>query len=436
MKNILKTVFSVKNSQDKSHKIITFLGVKVKFKKKELIKNVYVGCGDDFKEGYVGCDIRKTKNTKIVCKAWELSKKVKDLENIYSRHMCEHLTYDEFIFTLTDWYKTLKPAGLVHIIVPNIDYHIEQFKRAEFDNKSLETKWSDLSWSLAGFCGWQRENYIKIKNDTKYWDVHKSVWNSKLIRLFLENLGYVHITCEVIDNVHLSVMARKPIPHDYSINSGERQFAETIDGIRKDHIERYTLAINKIKEYIDNKNTIYGLDVFCGNGYGSFMLSQNIDTELDSFDGSEEAIQQANKCYKSNNITFEHKLFPFEFEKNKYEYIVSLESIEHIKQYRDFLSQLTNALKSNGILIISTPNQNKNNLIKNYNPFHYRHYTNNEALELFEAYGFELIEIYGQDCYVINDDGCIIDSLKPEEMGIRKDYEGQFTIFVLRKKGN
>ena len=170
-----------------------------------------MGCGNDSLAGYVGCDIRKTPAVKIVCKAWELSSKVKDIENIYSRHMCEHLTYQEFEQTLKDWHRALRNGGQIHIIVPNIDYHIKQFKRAVFDNENLQNAKSDLAWSIAGFCGWQRENYTLGGGKTKYWDVHKSIWNDKLMRLYLENTGFSDIRTEIIENVHLVAKAKKVV---------------------------------------------------------------------------------------------------------------------------------------------------------------------------------------------------------------------------------
>lgn len=63
------------------------------FKNKKVIDKIYMGCGYDYKDGYVGCDVRKTKTAKIICKAWELSKYCKNVNEIYSRHMVEHLTY-------------------------------------------------------------------------------------------------------------------------------------------------------------------------------------------------------------------------------------------------------------------------------------------------------------------------------------------------------
>lgn len=46
--------------------------------------------------------------------------------------MVEHLTYTEFNETLKDWCKALTGAKL-HIICPDLDFYIEQFKNAIFD---------------------------------------------------------------------------------------------------------------------------------------------------------------------------------------------------------------------------------------------------------------------------------------------------------------
>lgn len=431
MKTLIKNIFSVTN--EVNHKVIRILGLKIKFKKKITVKNVYVGCGDDYKPGYVGCDIRKSKNVKYVCKAWEISKKVCNLDNIYSRHMCEHLTFDEFRYTLKDWYNSLAPAGVIHIIVPNLDFHIKQFMDAKKDNASINNPKSDINWALAGLWGWQRESYIKNTKATKYWDVHKSGYNEKLMRLFLEEAGFFHITFEIIDDIHLSVMARKPVPHDFALNSGERQISSKLEDIRLDHINRYDLAINSIKNNLDVSKCLSGLDIFCGTGYGSYLVSQSMDTLIDAIDGSEDAISIANSNYKNENTYFEHKLFPFELPQKKYDYIISLESIEHIKDYSLYLSELYNSLKENGILILSTPNSDKLNLIKNYNPFHYRHYKNNEIIELLNSFNFELLEIHGQDCYKIDSNDYVIGVLDSNDMKIKKNYNGQFTICVFRK---
>ena len=81
------------------------------FKNKKVIDKIYIGYGDDYKDSYVGCDVRKTKTAKIICKALELSKYCKNVNEIYSRHMVEHLTYTKFNETLKDWHKALNGGG-------------------------------------------------------------------------------------------------------------------------------------------------------------------------------------------------------------------------------------------------------------------------------------------------------------------------------------
>jgi len=177
--------------------------------------NVYVGCGDDYKEGYVGCDIRKTKNVGIVCKAWELSQNAKNLSNIYSRHMIEHLTFAELEMTFNDWYSALDQGGTVHIICPDLDFHIQQFQNAVIDAVIDEENWnfprfdkSDLKWNLCSIFGWQREDYSN-DDPNKYWDVHKSGYNAKILKFFLSKAGFVNIDCHIMDERHLVATANK-----------------------------------------------------------------------------------------------------------------------------------------------------------------------------------------------------------------------------------
>ena len=86
---------------------------------------------------------------------------------------------------------------------------------------------------------------------------------------------------------------------DYSLKSGERQTANKLDDIRKDHLVRYQLALDYIKRNKNGKIKI--LDMFCGNGYGSYLLASNInECKLTSIDGSKEAVKFAKKFYKNS----------------------------------------------------------------------------------------------------------------------------------------
>ena len=59
--------------------------------------NLEFGCGDTpRKPKYFGVDVRDLPNVKYICNAWEIDQHVEEnsIENIYSRHFMEHLTYN------------------------------------------------------------------------------------------------------------------------------------------------------------------------------------------------------------------------------------------------------------------------------------------------------------------------------------------------------
>jgi len=220
---------------------------------------------------------------------------------------------------------------------------------------------------------------------------------------------------------------------DYSLNSGERQTSKTLDGVRADHTARYQIAIDFLQKHYENKS-VMGYDVFCGVGYGAFMLSNAMqNVELKAIDGSSEAIKLARKHYQTGRIFFEQKLFPFDLPVTDADFFISLESIEHIKNDTAFLKLITLTTKPGGILIISTPNSEKWQIENNPNHFHYKHYKSSEFIQNIKHAGFELLHLFGQDIYKMNEKGGIQDVLDDKDMGVKADYEGQNCIYIFQK---
>jgi radical SAM superfamily enzyme YgiQ (UPF0313 family)/predicted SAM-dependent methyltransferase len=171
---------------------------------------VYVGCGNDRKDGYVGCDIRPLPNVDIVCQAWEISHCCQNVAGIYSRHMLEHLTFAEVSATLADWFQALAVGGKIKILVPNLTFHIDQWLKAEWTEEAFQDSKSNARWSAAGFWGWQRQcNPRQRDYENTYWDVHKSGYNRESIKFFLQRAGFTNIKTYVEDNVHIVAEAEK-----------------------------------------------------------------------------------------------------------------------------------------------------------------------------------------------------------------------------------
>lgn len=180
--------------------------------KMKTMNRIYIGCGNDRKEGYLHADVRPLDGIDYVCKAWEISQYISDADEIYSRHMFEHLTAMEGDKALRDWMVALKPGGLLHIIVPDMDFHCRQWLEAEWNETTIKEKWSDARHSFASIFGWQRECNPDLDDyNESYWDVHKSGYNARRMAYVLQRNGFENLDIQTVDQFHLVAKAIKPI---------------------------------------------------------------------------------------------------------------------------------------------------------------------------------------------------------------------------------
>ena len=117
----------------------------------------------------------------------------------------------------------------------------------------------------------------------------------------------------------------------------------------KSHYDRYHLA----KNYSESKKVI---DIACGVGKGSYILADEGKAEMvDSFDIDNDAIRYAKHRNYHKNIQFMQANAEQLAITDKYDLAVSFETIEHLKNYRSFLQNIQNALKTGGYFLVSTP---------------------------------------------------------------------------------
>lgn len=158
-----------------------------------------------------------------------------------------------------------------------------------------------------------------------------------------------------------------------------------------DHLARYFL----VKNLCENKKV---LDAACGEGYGSFLIAESWNAKsVTAIDISQDAIESAKENFKSSKIEYIcHDLEQIEniLTPKSFDIIISLETIEHLKNPESFLAGIKNILKPDGIVIISCPNdhwwyQNR----EDYNPHHLHKYHLNEFQELCQQYLGEVSQV-------------------------------------------
>lgn len=142
-----------------------------------------------------------------------------------------------------------------------------------------------------------------------------------------------------------------------------------------EHLHRYALA----REFCKEKSV---LDIACGEGYGSNLLSQ-VASQVIGVDISQDAIMHASAKYLSGNLIFKlGSTSNIPCDDNSIDVIVSFETIEHTTEHIQMFCELRRVIKDDGILIISSPERSIYYSRDPNNKFHVKELTLNELMAL------------------------------------------------------
>lgn len=134
------------------------------------------------------------------------------------------------------------------------------------------------------------------------------------------------------------------------------------------------------------------LDLGCGSGYGTNLLSQDASWAVGA-DISSEAVNYASEIYSAPNAVFVvSDACCLSFKPETFDIICAFEVIEHVEDQRGFLREAKRLLRSQGVLIVSTPNKKGDH---SGNPYHVRELDSKEFKELLEE-AFRSVKLYSE----------------------------------------
>lgn len=167
--------------------------------------------------------------------------------------------------------------------------------------------------------------------------------------------------------------------------------------LEAEHLQRYY----SIKDIVKGKVV---LDAACGEGYGSFIISEKAKNVY-GIDISNEAINLAKEKYKKNNLSFINaSIEKLPIDDRSIDVAVSFETIEHVDesiQY-NFLNEISRVLKEDGTFIISTPDKKIYSDEHNYkNEFHVKEFYEDEFINFLKS-KFTYVEVYYQYLEVVS----------------------------------
>ena len=126
-------------------------------------------------------------------------------------------------------------------------------------------------------------------------------------------------------------------------------------------IERVLRVVGQI----DNKKSLNILDVGCGSGIFSFMLSKKGHKVigLDRKESQDKLNFRSgiiNKKYKGNTVIFGCDIRFFDFSQlgSDFDYVICTEVIEHILDDNRLIKEIAGILKKDGVLLLTAPYKN------------------------------------------------------------------------------
>ena len=175
-------------------------------------------------------------------------------------------------------------------------------------------------------------------------------------------------------------------------DDGERMIPEFHHDavVYAEHMVRYLFA----SRFVAGKTV---LDVASGVGYGSDMLKAAGAAQVIGIDRSTEAItygQEHHSALGSEYLLADAGSLPLR--DRQLDVVVSFETIEHVLDYRLFLTEIQRVLRRGGLLIISTPNKLT---FPEGNPYHTKEFTFTELKEALTT-RFEHIGMFPQDNWI------------------------------------
>ncbi|MEM7054941.1 MAG: class I SAM-dependent methyltransferase [Pseudomonadota bacterium] len=126
--------------------------------------------------------------------------------------------------------------------------------------------------------------------------------------------------------------------------TGERFTPECVREIFYEHWHRYAWAAPLV-------NKLHVLDAACGEGYGSHLLAQYA-AQVDGVDIDTSAVEHANSRYARDGLSF-HQASALEltFPDHYFDCVVSFETLEHLIEHDELLTEFRRVLKPDGFLV-------------------------------------------------------------------------------------
>lgn len=160
------------------------------FKKQKGPIRLNIGCGTDYKKGWINIDNNSDHNIKELDINWDLRYPlpVEDgtVDFIFNEHFIEHLTVAESRVALQEFKRLLKVGGVMRIAMPNLEDAVANY---------LDPKWRDKDFVKRFNMGFVKTGAELLNMNFSWWG-HKWLYDWEELERRLVEADFGHIKRE------------------------------------------------------------------------------------------------------------------------------------------------------------------------------------------------------------------------------------------------
>lgn len=170
-------------------------------------KKLHIGCGNSLLPSWINTDIKLYSDEVLYLDMTKPFPFVDaSFEYVFAEHVCEHISFDDFLSALREILRVLQPGGIFRLAMPSLDFLLDLYERPTLDINSQYIKWNNDTFSSNTVKEIQFElqdlAVITFNNFIYNWG-HKFIYSTKMIENTLNMAGFKNIKkCVVGESTH------------------------------------------------------------------------------------------------------------------------------------------------------------------------------------------------------------------------------------------
>ena len=141
---------------------------------------LHLGCGTIRLDAWVNIDLETPQADIHLDITRGLPFAAGSARRIYHEHVMEHITVDEGIACLKDWFRLLEPGGVLRIATPDLGYVVERYSGSD---------WRDQEWLRLPDYAFIRTRGEMLNTSMRWWG-HQYLYDEEELRRRMTDAGF------------------------------------------------------------------------------------------------------------------------------------------------------------------------------------------------------------------------------------------------------